>query len=168
MKENGKKVEYFGDLVDFKKEGKGEEICENEYKYTGDFFNNVWHGEGQLENYETGDLYHGEFENGKITGKGLFKWKNGEIYEGNFLKGIKHGKGIHKWPDGSIYEGKYNNGIREGKAKYKWADGRIFKGYFKDGKPEGKGKITYNGITIECEYKNGKPTSDIGKLFKTS
>ena len=168
MKENGKKVEYFGELVDFKKEGKGEEICENEYKYTGDFFNNVWHGEGQLENYETGDLYHGEFENGEITGKGLFKWKNGEIYEGNFLKGIKHGKGIHKWPDGSIYEGKYNNGIREGKAKYKWADGRIFKGYFKDGKPEGKGKITYNGITIECEYKNGKPTSDITKLFKTS
>ena len=167
-KENGKKVVFFGDLVDFKKEGKGEEICENEYKYTGEFFNNVWHGEGQLENYETGGIYLGEFENGEITGQGIFKWKNGEIYEGNFIKGIKHGKGIHKWPDGSQYEGKYNNGIREGKAKYKWADGRIFKGHFKDGKPEGKGKITYNGITIECEYKNGKPTSDISKFFKNS
>ena len=125
------------------------------------------HGKGTLTT-DFGFVIEGQFENGKITGKGLFKWKNGEIYEGNFLKGIKHGKGIHKWPDGSIYEGKYNNGIREGKAKYKWADGRIFKGYFKDGKPEGKGKITYNGITIECEYKNGKPTSDITKLFKTS
>ena len=28
-KENGKKVEFFGDLVDFKKEGKGEEICDD-------------------------------------------------------------------------------------------------------------------------------------------
>ena len=168
MNEKNKKIKYFGDLNDFKKNGKGEEISENEYRYTGDFVNDVWNGEGQFENYETGDIYNGQFEQGEISGKGIFKWKNGELYEGYFLKGVKHGKGVHKWPDGSIYEGEYNNGIREGKAKYKWPDGRIFKGYFKNGKPEGKGKIIYHGKTVECEYKNGKPTSDISKLFNNS
>ena len=155
-------------MVDFKKNGKGEEICEDKYKYTGDFVNDKWEGQGQLENYETGDIYEGQFENGKINGKGIFKWKNGEIYEGDFVSGIKHGKGIHKFPEGSEYEGEYNNGIREGKAKYIWADGRIFKGYFKNGKPEGKGQIIYNGKTVKCEYKDGKPTSDISKYFNNS
>ena len=168
INEDSKKIEYFGDLVDLKKNGKGEEICENSYKYTGDFVNDKWEGEGQLENYDTGDIYNGHFEQGKINGKGIFKWKNGEIYEGNFINGIKHGKGIHRWPDGSEYEGEYNNGIRDGKAKYTWADGRIFKGYFKKGKPEGKGIIIYNGKTVECEYKDGKPTSDISKFFNNS
>ena len=165
VNEDNKRIEYFGDLVDFKKNGKGEEICEDKYKYTGDFVNDKWEGQGQLENYETGDIYEGQFENGKINGKGIFKWKNGEIYEGDFVNGIKHGKGIHKFPEGSEYEGEYNNGIREGKAKYTWADGRIFKGYFKNGKPEGKGQIIYNGKTVKCEYKEGKPTSDISKYF---
>ena len=47
-------------------EFKIQDFISNSKKYTGDFFNNVWHGEGQLENYETGDLYHGEFENGYV------------------------------------------------------------------------------------------------------
>ena len=164
--DNDKKVVFFGDLVDLRKNGKGEEICENEYKYLGDFVDDKWNGEGQLENLETGDIYNGQFVKGEITGKGIFKWKNGEIYEGNFEKGIKHGKGIHKWPDGSEYKGEYENGIREGKAEYKWADGRVFKGKFKNGKPEGKGIIFYNGKNVKCEYKDGKPTSDISKLFQ--
>ena len=165
LNENNKKVEYFGDLVDFKKNGKGEEICEDEYKYTGDFKDDMWHGNGQIENYETGDVYNGQFDKGEMTGKGILKWKNGEIYEGTFVKGIKDGKGIHKWPDGSLYKGEYINGIREGKGEYRWADGRIYKGKFKNGKPDGKGKISYNGKTIECEFQNGKPISDISVLF---
>lgn len=166
--ENNNKIEYFGDLVNFKKNGKGEEICENEYKYTGDFVDDMWQGKGQLENLQTGDIYEGQFNKGKMTGKGIFKWKNGEIYKGDFVQGIKHGTGIHKWPDGSQYEGEYNNGIREGKAKYKWADGRIFEGMFKNGKPDGKGKISYNGKTIKCEFKDGKQISDISNLFENS
>ena len=167
LNENNKKVEYFGDLVDFKKNGKGEEICEDEYKYTGDFKDDMWHGNGQIENYETGDVYNGQFDKGEMTGKGILKWKNGEIYEGTFVKGIKDGKGIHKWPDGSLYKGEYINGIREGKGEYRWADGRKYKPKIKNGKPDGKGKISYNGKTIECEFQNGKPISDISVLFNT-
>ena len=165
VNENNKRVEYFGDVVDFKKNGKGRELCEDEYLYVGDFSNNLKNGFGELEYLETGDIYKGEFKNGEITGKGRYEWKSGEIYEGTFVNGIKHGNGTYSWPDGSKYIGEYQNGIREGKAKYIWEDGRVFKGKFKDGKPDGKGKITYRGKTVECEYKNGKPTTDLNQLF---
>lgn len=166
INEDNKRVEYFGDVVDFKKNGKGKEFCEGVYKYVGDFVNNLKHGKGKLEYLDTGDIYIGEFNEGEITGKGLYKWNTGEQYEGNFIKGIKHGNGKYKWPDGSQYIGEYQNGIREGKAKYIWEDGRVFKGMFKDGKPDGKGTITFRGKTMECEYENGKPITDLSKLFK--
>ena len=168
INENNKKVEYFGDLVDFKKNGKGEETVEGEYRYKGDFKDDLWDGQGELENFLTGDIYIGHFDKGDITGKGKIKWKDGETYEGTFLKGIKHGKGVHKWPDKSRYKGEYINGIREGKGEYKWPDGRIFKGLFKNGKPDGKGKIHFKHKIIECEFKNGKPITDISLLFKDS
>ena len=166
INKNNKKVEYFGDVTDFKKNGKGEEICEDEYKYHGDFSNDLKHGYGILEFFENNETYEGQFDKGEITGKGIYIWNNGEKYEGTFVKGIKHGKGTYTWPDGCIYEGGYNNGIREGKGKYIWADGRIFRGTFLDGKPNGKGKISYKNKTIICEYKNGKPSFDMNKLFK--
>ena len=166
INKNNKKVEYFGDVTDFKKNGKGEEICEDEYKYQGDFSNDLKHGYGILEFFENNETYEGQFDKGEITGKGIYIWNNGEKYEGTFVKGIKHGKGTYTWPDGCIYEGGYNNGIREGKGKYIWADGRIFRGTFLDGKPNGKGKISFKNKTIICEYKNGKPNFDMNKLFK--
>ena len=166
INKNNKRVEYFGDVTDFKKNGKGEEICEEEYKYQGDFSNDLKHGYGILEFFENNETYEGQFDKGEITGTGIYIWNNGEKYEGTFVKGIKHGKGTYTWPDGCIYEGGYNNGIREGKGKYIWADGRIFRGTFLDGKPNGKGKISYKNKTIICEYKNGKPNFDMNKLFK--
>ena len=163
--ENNKITNYFGDVVDFKKNGKGEEVCED-YKYKGEFLDDLRNGYGQLEFLQNGDLYEGEFKEGEITGKGLYIWNNKQQYKGDFVKGIKHGKGKYKWPDGFEYEGEYNNGIREGLGTYKWKDGRVFKGRFKNGKPDGKGKLTYNGKTINCEYKDGKPTTNIKKLLK--
>jgi len=168
INENNRRVEYFGEVMDFKKNGKGEEICEGEYIYTGDFSNDMKHGNGKLEYVENGEMYDGQFDKGEINGKGLYIWSNGEEYEGDFVKGIKHGKGKYTWPDGCRYEGEYNNGIREGKGKYFWEDGRFFKGMFKEGKPDGKGKMYYKGKTIICEYRDGVPISDINKLLKNS
>ena len=115
INKQNKRVEYFGDVLDFKKNGKGEEICKDEYKYVGDFSNDMKHGFGKLEFFESGEIYEGQFDKDEINGKGKYIWNNGEEYEGDFVKGIKHGKGIYKWPDGCKYEGDYNNGIRQGK-----------------------------------------------------
>ena len=168
INKDNKRVEYFGDVVDFKKNGKGEEVCEDEYRYTGEFSNDLKHGYGKIEFFENDETYEGHFEKGEINGKGLYTWGNGEQYKGTFLNGIKHGKGVYTWPDGCRYIGEYNKGIREGKGKYIWEDGRVFSGLFSDGKPNGKGKITFKGKTFICEYKNGKPNFDIKKLFKNT
>ena len=167
INEKGKKVVYFGEVKNFKKNGKGIETCD-ENKYEGDFLNNLRHGNGRIEFLDSGEIYEGQFTKGKITGKGLFIWKNNQQYKGDFVDGIKHGKGKYKWPDGTEYEGEYKNGIREGIGIYKWKDGRIFEGSFKDGKPNGKGILTYKGKSAECEYINGKPIINHKKLFSQS
>ena len=164
--ENNIKITYFGEVVDYKKNGKGEEISD-EHRYIGEFLGDLRHGEGRLEFLKNGDLYEGEFNRGEITGKGLYIWSsNKQRYKGDFVKNIKHGKGVYKWPDGTEYEGEYVDGIREGNGIYRWNDGRVFKGKFKNGKPDGKGKLSYNGITINCEYKDGKPNIDMKAFIK--
>ena len=162
---DNQKVTYFGEVVDFKKNGKGEETCED-YKYTGEFLEDLKHGKGRLELLKDGNIYEGEFKRGEMTGKGIYLWRNKQRYEGDFVNGIKHGKGIYIWPDGFEYNGEYVNGIREGRGIYKWKDGRVFEGLFKNGKPDGKGKLTYKGVTILCEYKNGKQLTDIKKSLQ--
>lgn len=167
INEKGKKVVYFGEVKNFKKNGKGKETCD-EYKYEGEFVNNLRHGHGRIEFLDCGDIYEGKFTKGKITGKGLFIWSNNQQYKGDFVDGIKHGKGKYKWPDGTEYDGEYNNGIREGFGKYKWKDGRIFEGTFKNGKPDGKGILTMNGKSIDCEYIDGKPITKHKKIFHSN
>ncbi len=163
--ENGQKLTYYGEVVDFKKNGKGEETCED-YKYTGEFLDDLRHGKGRLEFLKEGSVYEGDFIKGQMTGKGIYTWGNKQRYEGDFVNGIKHGKGLYIWSDGYEYNGEYVNGIREGRGIYKWKDGRVFEGMFKNGKPDGKGNLTYKGITILCEYKNGKQLTDTKKLLK--
>ena len=34
---------------------------------------------------------------------------NGDVYEGDFIDGKKHGKGTLKFRDGSIYTGEFQN-----------------------------------------------------------
>lgn len=166
INEKGKKVVYFGEVNNFKKNGKGIETCD-EYKYEGEFVNNLRHGHGRIEFLDCGDIYEGQFTNGKITGKGLFIWSNNHQYKGDFVDGIKHGKGKYKWSDGTEYDGEYKNGIRQGYGKYIWKDGRKFEGTFKNGKPDGKGILTIKGKSVDCEYIDGKPIIKHNKIIAT-
>ena len=47
-------------------------------------------GTGKLV-WENGDVYEGEFENGKYNGYGTMKYEDGSIASGNWQKGRKHG-----------------------------------------------------------------------------
>ena len=161
---NDKLLTYFGSIKNLKKNGKGIEYNED-YNYNGDFINNIKEGKGKIIFINFGDIYEGDFHDDKINGKGFYKWKNKETYYGDFINAKMHGHGIYKWPDGSQYEGEYINNIKVGYGIYKWRDGRIFKGNFENGKPH-FGKITINGITAECEYKNGKFMKVNDKIFK--
>ena len=153
-KEKNYKIEYEGEIKDFKREGKGKEKT-SEYQYDGDFHNDMKNGKGISVFFNSGDKYEGEFRDDKITGHGKYIWNNKNIYEGEFFDGKMHGKGIYKWPEGNEYEGEYNNNIREGKGRFRWKNGIIFEGNFIKGKPEGRGKMIYNNNKKDVEYKNG-------------
>lgn len=67
------------------------------------------HGKG-TDIFANGDIYVGEYKNGKPDGDGTYTWSNGATYVGQFKLGMKHGYG--KWRKSAdnptnIYEGYY-------------------------------------------------------------
>ncbi len=167
FEENGQKTIYEGDIKNMKKEGKGIEK-NNIYTYMGSFSDDLKNGKGKIIYGIGNEYYEGDFENGKLTGKGFYQWENKCTYEGEFLDGKMHGKGLYKWPDGDEYEGDYVNNIKEGNGEFRWKSGKKYKGQVKEGKPHGFGVITKkNGESQEVEFENGKIVNKKGKVQKT-
>lgn len=48
---------------------------------------------------ENGDIYQGDYVNGKAHGNGVFTDSEGSIYEGQWSEDKQHGKGIETWND---------------------------------------------------------------------
>ena len=90
--------------------------------------------------------YSGPFSNNEITGsKGRMRYRNGEVYEGDFVEGKKHGYGVYRWGDGSVFEGWYIDDKKQGHGKYRTADNRMFEGEWKNGMREGRGVLSVGG-----------------------
>ena len=153
-KDKPNKIEFEGEIKDYKKEGKGREKSD-EYEFEGNYHNDMKNGLGKITYLISGDKYEGEFKNDTITGHGKYIWNNKSVYIGEFLEGKMHGRGIYKWPEGNEYEGEYKNNIKEGKGRFKWKNGVIFDGNFLGGKPHGKGELIYKNKKESVEYDNG-------------
>ena len=152
---------YKGDIINNKKEGKGEEIT-NETVYNGDFFNDKKNGKGKLINNISGDIYEGNFKDDLFDGEGHYIYKiSGQEYTGEYKEGLMHGKGLYEWSQGEYYKGNFVNGKKEGFGEMQWADGRKYIGPFVNGRPQGVG-IYDNGIDYkgEVEFFNGKLNRD--------
>ena len=62
--------------------------------------------------------YEGDFEDGKMEGKGIRKYSNGNIYEGQFSEDKAHGEGtFYKASDNTWKNGLWNMG----KQQQQWA-----------------------------------------------
>ena len=72
------------------------------------------------------------------------------------MNGKMHGKGLYKWPDGGEYYGDYVDNIKEGYGIFKWVNGKIYEGEFKGGKPCGNGKLRTATKEVDVEFKEGK------------
>ena len=89
--DNYGKLEFEGEYLDGKRNGKGKE-------------------------YSLGQLtFDGEYLKGRKTGKGKEYYFDGKIsFEGEYLNGERHGKGKEYDGDGNIeFEGEYLNGRRK-------------------------------------------------------
>ena len=110
-------------------------------KYSGDFKNNLMHGQGILK-YEDSSLYSGTFFKDFPNRQGKKSFVNGDYYEGNFKDGNPSGKGILKSGDGSEYIGEFRDGLANGKGRKRFPDRTVYSGEFKDGDANGRGTFT--------------------------
>jgi len=103
-------------------------------------------GEGVLGwNYkrdgrEGAERYVGTMARGRMHGIGTYLDSTGEIYQGEFQEGREHGRGLRVFPTGR-YDGEWRQGLREGRGVMFWINGNLFRGEFRNGLPEGPGEF---------------------------
>jgi hypothetical protein len=82
--------------------------------------------------FVNGDVYVGDWKDGKHYGQGTFKNADGDVYVGEWKNGKRHGLGTLKWADGDVYVGDWEDGefvngsILHGLSIYRRADGNVY------------------------------------------
>lgn len=116
------------------------------------------HGYGNYY-FLNGDVYSGEFQQGKRQGKGSLKFANSaEIYEGEFLNNLFHGHGVYYYKSGNVYDGSWNEDKKHGQGTYKFANGDYYIGEFSNNLKNGLGKYYHakNNFFQEGIWKDDK------------
>jgi len=120
--------------------------------------------------FGNGDIYKGEWYNGRPEGRGKKIFADGRVYEGDFWI-LFEGKGKMTYPNGRVEEGEWKDGKFvggsssgsggggfTGRKKVTFDNGDVYEGDFVDGKFHGKGKMTSSdGNVFEGNFVNGKP-----------
>ena len=81
--------------------------------------------------YTDGSKYTGEWKNGKWHGEGISTLRGVGTYDGEFKDDEYHGLGTFTYTDGSKYAGEWKNGKWHGEGTYTAEDGSITKGIWK-------------------------------------
>jgi hypothetical protein len=108
------------------------------------------------------------------TGKCMYVFSGGQVYEGEWKDGKKNGRGKLTFPDGEVHEGEWKDDKRNGRCKCTFMpDGQVYEGEWKDGKMNGRGKMTFpDGQVYEGEWKDdkkngrGKHTWPCGQVYE--
>jgi hypothetical protein len=83
--------------------------------------------------------YEGIFEDGVFNEKGTLTFSNGDVYEGEFKNGKRHGKGVYK-SEKFDFDGEWEEDLMHGKFNVDFkndAKGLVEGIKFEKGKPEG-------------------------------
>ncbi len=70
----------------------------------------------------------GDYKDGKMSGKGTFRWPDGSVYVGEYKDGKRHGEGTYTYSTmmGGVYIGQWRNGMRDGWGKLVKNDGEMY------------------------------------------
>lgn len=104
--------------------------------------------------------YGGQIDSGTAQGVGALSYKNGDLYAGQFVEGKVSGRGVVTFADKSSgygYSGQFAAGAYNGFGVYYLSNGWRFEGTFKNGQLSGIGaKVDPNGKIVEQgTYDNG-------------
>lgn len=93
--------------------------------------------------YINGSIYEGRWESDRKNYEGRMQYKEtGDVYVGEFHEGKRSGNGrYYQSSDHTIYEGEWTNDRKQGEGKILHADGVIASGDFRADQMEGK--LTY-------------------------
>lgn len=81
---------------------------------------------------------------------------NGDIYQGQWKDGKAHGHGVFCDTKGSLYDGQWENDLQHGKGIELWDYNKIkYDGDFVEGKKTGKGRFEFEGSTYDGDFVEG-------------
>ena len=80
------------------------------------------------QTFENGDIYTGDFLNGKKHGNGLLKTPTKRSYDGAWEDDLPHGYGTNTFPNGKKYRGEFRKGKPFGDGQWTYSDGRTYTG----------------------------------------
>jgi hypothetical protein len=115
--------------------------------YDGNWKDGKQHGHGVFVTLD-GDIYNGGWNEGLYHGYGVFVWSAGKVYRGDYVNGERHGRAVMTWPYGANYQGEYANDKRNGQGIYVYADGRCYTGEYRDERCHGYGQLKATDGTI--------------------
>ena len=116
---------------------------------------------GRIHTFYNGDEYIGKIIDGKMEGKGTYKFfqESGKEleYVGHFKNDMKDGNGTCELPNGCVYTGQWKEDLMDGIGKMHYVSDDEYLGNWKHGKKEGHGMYTWKnrGMYIG-EFKHGK------------
>lgn len=111
-------------------------------------------GKGKLK-LENGDIYDGNFSNGKKSGYGVMTYVNGDTYAGNWSNDVRSGTGSYTYTDGNTFKGEWKNDKRNGAGVFTYKSGDVYEGNYEDNLRVGEGKYTWTtGDVYEGEWLN--------------
>ena len=108
-----------------------------------------------------------EIGNGKLTGKGVYRWADGNSYEGDCVNDTRTGRGVYRYANGNSYEGDYVNGKRAGRGVYRYANGNSYEGDFLDEKmATGQMFLADLNLNLAAEFSGGDTIVDGYMLYR--
>lgn len=107
--------------------------------------------------FPSGGKYIGDFENGKMQGKGIYYFSDGNKYIGHWQDQYREGEGRMVFFNGDEYLGQFHLNKFSGQGTMTYAVGNRYDGNWEDNKPHGQGVMTYNdGSRYEGQWEYGK------------
>lgn len=121
--------------------------------YEGQWLNGRRHGHGVCV-YADGTMYEGGWRLGAEHGRGaLMTGDRTPIYSGDWADGLPHGQGVYRWACGDSYSGDWREGVRHGRGAYLTSGGCCYSGDWKDGRRHGKGLFSWpDGGSYEGDW----------------
>ena len=140
---------YDGNWNQDKREGYGKETDAEGNTYEGMWLKDRKHGIGKMT--WTDKTFDGEWINGDYR-KGLMIYSKGDVYEGQFKNGKQHGEGQIRYANGEEYDGEWFQNSRRGQGKMIFQNGEVYEGEWQaDSLSDGSYKYN-NGDTYEGSW----------------